>query len=209
MPWPGSFALAAFLDARAEELCLADKSALELGSGACSISGLVAGHLFREVVLSDRPEVVHDIYLLTQGAGLSQKVKVKVLDWMDLDFTLQQQQPGMADLILISDVVYFPTLWRPLLNTLLLLSSDATTIYWANCDRYPSFTPDLQGFLALVEAFFHVTIEEDRLQLESEGPGTVPGGRVAIRSLRLIDPDAAQEAVEWAMSKGCARRCIP
>lgn len=209
VPWPGSFALAAFLDTRAEALGLREKSALELGSGACSVSGLVAGHLCKKVVLSDRPEVVHDLYVLIQRAGLSRTVSVKVLDWNDLEFIQHEQQPGAADLILMTDVVYFPTLWKPLLHTLLLLSSDSTVIYWANCDRYPHFVPDLDRFLVLLEAFFTIAIEEERLQSECEGPGGVPGGHVVIRSLRLLDAERAQEEVEHAIARNCARRCIP
>mmetsp|Transcript_12906 Transcript_12906/g.29298 ORF Transcript_12906/g.29298 Transcript_12906/m.29298 type:complete len:245 (-) Transcript_12906:99-833(-) len=208
-PWPGTFALASYLDAHSEELGLQHKSALELGSGACSVAGLAAGHLCREAVLSDRPEVVHEIYKLVCQAGLQETVKVKIINWTDLDFTLSQQPPGAADLILMSDVVYFDMLWKPLLHTLLLLCTESTVVYWANCDSYPHFTPDLARFLPMMEEFFRVEVEDDRPQQELKGPNGVPGGRSVVRSMRLLDVEHAREEVERAMERNCARRCIP
>jgi len=204
-PWPGTFALAEFLDERREELRLQELEALELGSGACSICGLAAGLLCRRATLSDRPEVARELYLLAQRHGLQDRVSVKVLDWTDLDFVEREQRPGAADLILMADVVYFPTLWRPLLHTLLLLASGSTLVLWANCDRYPHYTPDLAAFLGLLAPFFEVRLERE---LPQEGrPGASGGGRVLVRSLRLRDEEAAREELERARG-GCVRRCL-
>mmetsp|Transcript_38023 Transcript_38023/g.100583 ORF Transcript_38023/g.100583 Transcript_38023/m.100583 type:complete len:247 (-) Transcript_38023:36-776(-) len=211
-PWPATFALAAFLDAQQQRLDLRSKSVLELGSGACTVSGLVAGHLCKKVTLTDRVEVIHDIGASVQAAGLSEGVcegvSVKVLNWMDLEFTESCFQPGEADVILMSDVVYFPTLFEPLVHTLLLLCTEQTRVLWANCDRYPHLVPDLDRFLSMVGRFFDVQVEEDAGQVCSWGPSIVPNGRVVIRSLRLADAERAREVVEMVMKPTCVRKCF-
>jgi len=134
---------------------------------------------------------------------------VKALDWNHLDNTLEEQVPGAADIILLSDVVYFPHLWKPLPHTVLLLSTQETLVLWANCDGYAHFTPDLAGFLALIEPFYSVIVEEERLQSDSGGHGGNTSGRVAIRSLRLLDSEVARDEVEKAMEKSCiVKRCL-
>merc|ERR1719401_2505242 len=106
----------------------------------------------------------------------------------------------------MTDVVYYDMLWKPLLHTLLLLSTASTTVLWANCNGYPHFSPDVPAFLKLIEEFFDVTVEEDRPQLGCGSPSELSDGRVIIRRLTLRDEEAAQEEVERAMARGCARR---
>eukprot|EP00913_Durusdinium_trenchii_P019901 g18708.t1 len=60
-PWPGSFMLAKYLDAKQEELELKEKKLLELGSGTCSVAGLAAGLLCKEVDLTDRYEILEEL----------------------------------------------------------------------------------------------------------------------------------------------------
>merc|ERR1712113_872191 len=118
-------------------------SALELGSGSCAIAGIAAGFLCREVTLTDRQEVIMELAANVKASKAPSSVHVKVLDWADLDFTLSFMRPGDADILLMSDVVYFPMLWKPLVHTLLAISTSQTVVYWANCDKYPHYSPDL------------------------------------------------------------------
>ncbi|CAE8692392.1 unnamed protein product, partial [Polarella glacialis] len=126
-PWPGTFALANFLDANKDKLALSGRRALELGSGACPVAGLAAGLLCREATLTDRLELIHvldaSIQFGIQGLSPKPAICAKVLDWGDLEFTESCFRAGEADLLLMSDVVYFPMLRQKLLNTLLLLST--------------------------------------------------------------------------------------
>jgi len=83
------------------------------------------------------------------------------LDWGDLEFTLSTQRRGVADILIMSDICYFPMLWKPLVHTILAISTKETVVYWANCDVYPSLRPDLENFLALLKEFFNIEIEEE------------------------------------------------
>eukprot|EP00931_Biecheleriopsis_adriatica_P068910 TRINITY_DN42809_c0_g1_i1.p1 TRINITY_DN42809_c0_g1~~TRINITY_DN42809_c0_g1_i1.p1 ORF type:complete len:249 (+),score=60.56 TRINITY_DN42809_c0_g1_i1:91-837(+) len=215
-PWPGSFALAKFLDVHRERLRLSQRRALELGSGACSVSGLTAGLLCKQADLTDRLEVLQDLDASISFAfGHLEPMPnalAKVLDWQDMEFTESAFRPGQADLLLMSDVVYFPMLMKPLLNTLLLLSTASTEILWANCDQYPSYVPDLEPFLEMLGRFFEITVEEERSQLGCGGPCEVPEGRVTVRSLRLAHVDLAREEVKRAKAgnpaEACIKRCL-
>jgi len=149
-----------------------------------------------------------DLAANVKASGAPPSVQVKVLDWGDLDFTLSIQRRGAAHILLMSDVVYFPMLWKPLVHTILAISTSETVVYWANCDKYPHFRPDMVNFLELVKEFFHINIEEERSQVGCGGPSEVEDGRVVIRSLKLIDENAAQDEVDRAMAKSCVRRCF-
>eukprot|EP00439_Symbiodinium_sp_Y106_P084358 s126_g25.t1 len=131
-----------------------------------------------------------------------------VLDWVDLEFTESAFRPGHSDLILMSDVVYFPHLRRPLLNTLLYLCTEDTLVLWANCDKYPEYEPDIDSFLELLEPFFRVTEEEDRPQKGFGGPCEVSEGVVKIRSLRILNMELAQNELARAKVGGPGEACI-
>mmetsp|Transcript_39218 Transcript_39218/g.104707 ORF Transcript_39218/g.104707 Transcript_39218/m.104707 type:complete len:243 (+) Transcript_39218:113-841(+) len=209
VPWPGTFALANYLDKHAEELELSSKTALELGSGSSTISGLAAGHLCKFTTLTDRPEVIQKLGDAASRAGLLfDKVDVKVLDWGDLDFTMSCFRPENIDLIIMTDVVYYDMLWKPLLHTLLLLSRTTTMILWTNCNAYPKFKPDIDAFLKLIGEFFDVAIVDDIPQSGCGSPSEVLGGRAVTRRLTLRDEEEAREAVDQALSRDCARRCF-
>lgn len=208
-PWPGSFALALYLDQHADELELKNKRALELGSGSSSVCGFTAGHLCKFATLTDRPEVIHALGDAASRCGLlHRKVDIKVLDWNDMEFTVSAFRHEDVDMILMTDVVYYDMLWPGLLNQLLILSRASTLILWANCDKYPKFTPDVDKFLHLISEFFDVTVLEDRLQEGTGCPTGVYGGRVVTRRLTLRDEEQAQEALEHTRSRDCTRRCF-
>lgn len=209
VPWPGTFALASYLDRNANRLNLHEVSSLELGSGSCTISGLAAGKLCRWTTLTDRSEVITTLARTVRDNDLlDTKVAVKVLDWVDLDFTMSSFSSEAIDVILMTEVVYYDMLWRPLLHTLLLLCESKTLVFWANCDTYPHFTPNVEGFLKLLDPFFQVHIEETVPQRVCESPHSLPNGQVTIRLLTLKDKDQAMEAVDLALARDCARRCF-
>ncbi|CAE7604747.1 METTL21C [Symbiodinium sp. KB8] len=212
MPWPGSFMLAKHLDMHREQLGLQEKKALELGSGTCSVAGLAAGLLCKQVDLTDRLEVLEELHanidFAYQNMEAEPRVMAKVLDWVDLEFTESAFRPGHADLILMSDVVYFPHLRRPLLNTLLYLCTEDTLVLWANCDKYPEYEPDIDSFLELLEPFFRVTEEEEGPQKGFGGPCEVSEGVVKIRSLRILNMELAQNELARAKVGGPGEACI-
>mmetsp|Transcript_20246 Transcript_20246/g.36105 ORF Transcript_20246/g.36105 Transcript_20246/m.36105 type:complete len:259 (+) Transcript_20246:112-888(+) len=219
-PWPGNFAMARYLDTHKDELKLSERHVIELGSGACSVSGLMAGIHCKKVELTDRLEVLEEIDAAIgfafQGMSPMPNCSAKVLDWADLEFTETAFTPGKADTLMMSDVVYFPMLKNPLVHTLLFLCNANTEVLWANCDRYPSYVPDMEDFLQLIREFFDISELEERPQQGLGGPNEVIGGRVCIRSLRLSsDPAkvaAAKEELEMAKIGGpvesCAKRCF-
>lgn len=204
--------MAKFLEARKDELNLANSHVLELGSGACSVSGLMAALLCKEVDLTDRLEVLEEldqsINFAFQAVHPRPKVTAKVLDWKDLEFTETAFKPGKADIILMSDVVYFPMLRRPLLHTLLFLCNENTKVLWANCDRYPSFEPDMARFLEVYGDFFEMTVEEERDQVGCGGPSEVIGGKVTIRSMKISNAENAAQELAVGREGGRANQCI-
>ncbi|CAE7023005.1 METTL21C [Symbiodinium natans] len=211
-PWPGSFVLAKYLDTHREELGLQEKKVLELGSGTCSVAGLAAGLLCKQVDLTDRLEVLEELHqniqFAYQNMEAEPRVMAKVLDWVDLEFTESAFKPGQADLILMSDVVYFSHLRRPLLNTLLYLCTEDTLVLWANCDKYPEYEPDVESFLELLEPFFRITEEEEGPQKGYGGPCEVHEGIVKLRSLRIMNMDLAQNELARAKVGGPGEACI-
>jgi len=94
------------------------------------------------------------------------------------------------------------------MHTLFALCTESTQVLWANCDKYPEYTPNVKSFLELVERYFHVEVLEDREQSHCDGPSATAGGRVVIRSLRLADRELAEEELTHALHRGCARRCF-
>jgi len=219
-PWPGSFAMARYLDTHRDELKLAERHVIELGSGACSVSGLMAGLLCKQVELTDRLEVLEEIDAAIgfafQGMHPAPNCKAKVLDWGDLEFTETAFKVGQADTLMMSDVVYFPMLKNRLVHTLLYLCDAKTEVLWANCDRYPSYVPDMDDFLEYIGEFFDITVLEERPQQGLGSPNEVTGGKVCIRSLRLSsDPNkvaAGKEELEMGKIGGpvesCVKRCF-
>mmetsp|Transcript_17246 Transcript_17246/g.32482 ORF Transcript_17246/g.32482 Transcript_17246/m.32482 type:complete len:251 (+) Transcript_17246:66-818(+) len=211
-PWPGSFMLAKYLDTHRDELALKEKKVLELGSGTCSVAGLAAGLLCKKVDLTDRLEVLEELHanidFAYENMEAEPDVSAKVLDWVDLEFTESAFRPGQADLVIMSDVVYFAHLRRPLLHTLLYLCTESTQVLWANCDRYPEYEPDVESFLELLEPYFRVTVEEEGPQKGYGGPCEVTGGTITLRSLRILDMDLAQNELVRAKVGGPANVCI-
>ncbi|CAJ1435776.1 unnamed protein product [Effrenium voratum] len=211
-PWPGSFMLAAYLDEHREELELSEKKLMELGSGASSVAGLAAGLLCKQVDLTDRLEVLEDldasIKFAYQNIEAEPKVHAKVLDWVDLEFTETAFRPGHADILIMSDVVYFAHLKRPLLHTLLYLCTESTLVLWANCDRYPEYEPDLEQFLEILEPFFCMTVLQESSQKGCGSPCEVPDGKMTLRSLRILDMDLAQNELARAKVLGPTEACI-
>mmetsp|Transcript_45082 Transcript_45082/g.96729 ORF Transcript_45082/g.96729 Transcript_45082/m.96729 type:complete len:244 (-) Transcript_45082:8-739(-) len=209
IPWPGTYALASFLDRHKDEFQLSKMNALELGSGSATLAGLAAGHLCKFTTLTDRPEVIEPLGEAASRNGLLyKKIDVKVLDWSDLDFTLSAFDPENFDLIFFADTVYYDMLWRPLLNTLLALSKMNSLILWANCDKYTKFTPQIDTFVELISEYFDVSVVEERSQDGTGCPNGVYGGKVVIRQLKLKDAEQAREAVEHVQARDCTRRCF-
>jgi len=211
-PWPGSFMLAKYLDNKKDELELKDKKLIELGSGTCSVAGLAAGLLCKEVDLTDRYEVLEEldasIHFAYQNTDAEPCVKAKVLDWVDLEFTETAFRPGQADIVMMSDVVYFPHLQRPLLHTLLFLCNESTLVLWANCDRYPEYEPNVEHFMEVLEPFFSMTVEEERSQKGCGSPCVVPEGSMTLRSLRLLNSELAGNELARAKVLGPTEKCI-
>eukprot|EP00438_Fugacium_kawagutii_P005510 Skav227054 [mRNA] locus=scaffold72:821508:825541:- [translate_table: standard] len=135
-------------------------------------------------------------------------VKAKVLDWVDLEFTETAFRPGQADVVIMSDVVYFPHLQRPLLHTLLFLCNESTLVFWANCDRYPEFEPNLEHFMEVLEPFFSMTVEEERSQKGSGSPCVVPEGTITLRSLRLLNSELAGNELARAKAEAGASNLV-
>eukprot|EP00928_Gymnodinium_smaydae_P087998 TRINITY_DN72159_c0_g1_i1.p1 TRINITY_DN72159_c0_g1~~TRINITY_DN72159_c0_g1_i1.p1 ORF type:complete len:260 (-),score=47.15 TRINITY_DN72159_c0_g1_i1:288-1046(-) len=211
MPWPGAWALAKYIDDHAAELQLQDKRAVELGSGACALAGRVATLHCKEVMLTDTSEVTPHLCELAR-ASPAPRPDVRELNWVGIWTTDAMYQPGDFDLVLMSDVVYFDFLFKPLMNTLLALCDLDTVVLWGNCDAFPDYrNPDIARFLTMISPFFDISVAMECSQDAVGAPQAVltNGHRVTVYELRLKNLDTARAEVERALQGDIALpRCL-
>ncbi|CAH0515686.1 unnamed protein product [Peronospora belbahrii] len=125
--WPVSVLLAWYLVAHRHDI--ANKTVVELGAGA-GLSGLVASQFAARTVLTDGNDIV--LELLEKNVDInadSSKVKVLPLLWGDYESmtVFERTFPYPVDVIIGADVVCWPVLVKPILQTikhLLLRSRD-------------------------------------------------------------------------------------
>lgn len=112
--WDSSYVLLAAL----QRFDITNQSVLELGSGvgvvglACAVS-----HSPRSVCVTDCAEVVPLLDLNIRLNSLQEKCVAVELDWFHCDKALPLL-PENIDVLLLSDVVYDPVLYQPLISTM-------------------------------------------------------------------------------------------
>ena len=147
---------------------------LEMGSGVCGVTSLAAAKwypgLFESICVSDR-----DVLMPYLGANIGRNTSSQdasggadadvdiyplAINWFDTLATralLRGKKP--FDFVLLSDVLYFPHLFCPLLDTLALVcgksvhggggKNSSTVVYIANSHAFPKLKPDIAQFLRL------------------------------------------------------------
>uniref|UniRef100_UPI00398ED32C EEF1A lysine methyltransferase 3-like n=1 Tax=Pristiophorus japonicus TaxID=55135 RepID=UPI00398ED32C len=113
-----------------EKINFIGKKVLELGSGT-GIVGILAVLLGGDVTMMDRPYVLKQIeYNVSANIPVSSRqcLKISALAWGND----QENFTTDYDFILCSDIVYNPTHFEELLQTLLHLCKEKTTLYMSS-----------------------------------------------------------------------------
>uniref|UniRef100_UPI00398ECAC2 EEF1A lysine methyltransferase 3-like n=1 Tax=Pristiophorus japonicus TaxID=55135 RepID=UPI00398ECAC2 len=117
-----------------EKINFTGKKVIELGSGT-GIVGILTVLLGGDVTITDKPHILNQIeYNVSANIPVSSRHRSKVcaLAWGDD----QENYTADYDFILGSDIVYNPTQFPSLLQTLLHLCKENTTIYLSSELKY-------------------------------------------------------------------------
>ncbi|CAD7962890.1 unnamed protein product [Amoebophrya sp. A120] len=141
---------------------------LELGCGVCALIAQVCAAYGHDAVATDDLLVVQNMH----GNLENTNVRAVAANWyadQEIKAVLSAACRDL-DYILMAEVVYFPTLFKPLLDTLKLLldtSSEnnkcckkSVQILWANSTRFPDYKPPLNDFRKLAEDAYGFSFEE-------------------------------------------------
>ncbi len=152
--WPSAVVLSEYLVANAS--LVKGKSVLEVGCGL-GLSGIVAGMLGGNVVMTDYQNSALDFAAINWRLNNDAPVQTKILDW---------RSPGKTekvDLILASDVAYESKIFRFLISTFKKLLRPNGTILLAEPNR--KFAKDL--FSQLLKAGF--TVQSETIHKQFQG----------------------------------------
>lgn len=151
---------------------------VELGAGCSAIPSLTLAHLRQKLSLDD----VDHFTLTDKGNALPllQKsisgqdstlgnLKIEELDWTEGQTSLAEHRTW--DLIIASDLLAFPDLYTPLLQTLKTLSSKSTLVYLAYERR--DFGVEIEFFRDLGEYFTFEMVSEQELDDIWRAPGEI------------------------------------
>ncbi|XP_075706395.1 protein-lysine methyltransferase METTL21E-like [Rhinoderma darwinii] len=130
--WPSAIVLCYFLEKHGNQLCIEDKSIIEIGSGT-GLVAIVACLLGAQVVATDLEQLIGNLhYNLVRNTKMKSKhvPQVKKLIWGS---NLEENFPKSSlhfDYILAADVVYNHPFLEELLETFDHLCNENTTILW-------------------------------------------------------------------------------
>ncbi|XP_077153175.1 protein-lysine methyltransferase METTL21E-like isoform X1 [Ranitomeya variabilis] len=130
--WPSALVLCYYLEKHGKELCMEDKSIIEIGSGT-GLVAIVATLLGAQVVATDMEELIGNLqYNMLRNTKMKSKhvPQVKELMWgtnLEKKFSKSSLQ---FDYILAADVVYNHPYLEELLETFDHLCNENTTILW-------------------------------------------------------------------------------
>ncbi|KAH7463765.1 hypothetical protein PRIC1_006533 [Phytophthora ramorum] len=194
--WPVSAFLAWYLVAHREDI--AGKNVVELGAGA-GLSGLVASQFAAHTALTDGNDIV--LELLEENAEKSadpSKVQALPLLWGDRGSVeaFERAFPHPVDMLIGADVVCWPILVKPILQTIkyLLLRS-----------RKPLETKFCCGFVCRAQSTEDLLFKEavafgfqfERVQDDAFVPTPRPADVVSHRELQLIVFKLDPKAPNW------------
>lgn len=147
--WPAAYVLLRFLENYANGSSA--RNVLELGAGTGAV-GLVAALLGHRVTLTDLTSNLRLIERNKKLNGLDDtSVKVQPLDWLAEVPGDIQDHPW--DLVLVSDCVFWPDLFDPLIQVLRQVSKFHTTILFSVTHRFDR----TKWFLSRLSVYFDVT----------------------------------------------------
>jgi predicted nicotinamide N-methyase len=137
--WPAAHVMCRWLESQPTSF-LSGKKIIELGAGCGLVGLLCASNAFDAsmVTITDLPNVIPHINAnidANVGVFLSRdKVNAAALAWGQEDTWKHDFPTGSYDIILLSDCLYWESLFEPLLKTLLQLTNAETTVLM--CQRH-------------------------------------------------------------------------
>ncbi|KAJ3256939.1 hypothetical protein HK103_005057 [Boothiomyces macroporosus] len=152
--WDSSFVLLKYLESQFKKGLTKDNlSIIELGAGT-GLVGLSLGTMLpnAQITLTDQASVVPLLKFNAENAKLS-NVRVEILDW---------KQPPLLeqyDMIIMSDLITWPELYTPLVNTIDLLSNEETLIVFSHECR--SFEKEQKFYQKLSKKFRFKNVDEN------------------------------------------------
>ncbi|KAJ3326145.1 hypothetical protein HDV06_000021 [Boothiomyces sp. JEL0866] len=151
--WDSSYVLIKYLESQFKKGLIKDYlNIIELGAGTGLVGIALAAQLPNSTItITDKQSVVP---LLKFNAELSKlsNIKVELLDWKDPPL-LQQY-----DMVIMSDVHFWPSLYTPLVNTIDLLSGNDTLVVFSHECR--NFDVEQKFYQKLSKKFKFKNVDE-------------------------------------------------
>ncbi|KAK6167978.1 hypothetical protein SNE40_021892 [Patella caerulea] len=144
---------------------LKGKTVLELGAGT-GVVGLVAGSLGAHVTITDLPEFLPLINLNIKENNelFGDDVKAETLIWGQTEYNTKDEN---IDYILLADCIYYEESLEPLVNTIVKLCQQHTTILCCYEQRDTGNKPQLERrFFELVRE----SLKVEEISLDNQDP---------------------------------------
>ncbi|KAI8369303.1 putative methyltransferase-domain-containing protein [Radiomyces spectabilis] len=141
---------------------------IDLSAGTGSVGLLISSIYQRwfpdrmpQITLTDLPEALSLIEFnknLNFNSDINANVRIEPLEWGNIDHTTHIANSGPVDLIIASDVVYNPSCFSLLVQTLETLSTPGRTVIYLGYKRRGLKEEDEDQFFKLCSANFHISL---------------------------------------------------
>ncbi|KAI8144992.1 putative methyltransferase-domain-containing protein [Fennellomyces sp. T-0311] len=163
-----------------ERDCLKGRHVVDLSAGTGCIGLLLALLLRRlitnhtcHVTLTDVPEaldLIHENQILNLGTSSDPNVHIDKLRWGSGHDAKHILKRGYPDIILASDVLYDPTCFSMLVDTLKTLSAPQQTVIYLGYKRRGLKREDESAFFNMAKRHFHITTIDEHQDITYSNP---------------------------------------